>query len=261
MTRPLLLTITRNTRLGALLGCMCLVALSTGCGESLGETPTSTQRSTATPEALPGNAATSAADQATRTIQPAPRLTQTSVSRVIDGDTIVLDGGDRVRYIGIDTPEDTAKRDCFGRQATQRNRELVEGRQVALEKDVQETDRFGRLLRYVWVDGQMVNEILVEEGFASVSTFPPDVRHQERFLEAQERARRAGAGLWGECDGDETAPGDSTDGCAPSYPDVCISPPPPYLDCSDIEFRRFRVVGDDPHEFDGNSDGEGCESP
>jgi len=132
-------------------------------------------------------------------------LEQALVLRVVDGDTIeVLLGGEelRVRYIGIDTPETVDPRrpvGCFGKEASARNRELVEGKAVALEKDVSETDRFGRLLRYVWLQDRMVNARLVEEGYATASTFPPDVRYAERFAALQAEAQEAGRGLWGAC--------------------------------------------------------------
>ena len=125
--------------------------------------------------------------------------------RVVDGDTIdVLIGGEelRVRYIGIDTPETVDPRrpvGCFGKEASARNRELVEGKTVGLEKDVSEADRFGRLLRYVWLGGRMVNARLVEEGYATASTFPPDVRYSELFAILQAEARTHGSGLWGPC--------------------------------------------------------------
>ncbi len=109
------------------------------------------------------------------------------------------------------------------------------------------------MLRYIWLDGVLINESLVREGFATVSTYPPDVKYQERFLAAQAQARDSGAGLWGLCDL-------TPDGCDPSYPDVCIPPAPPYLDCRDVADRRFRVLPPDPHDFDGNHDGVGCES-
>lgn len=128
------------------------------------------------------------------------------VVRVIDGDTIVvrLGGQDRrLRYVGMDTPE-TVKPDSpvewLGPEAREANRALVEGRTVVLEKDVSETDRFGRLLRYVWlVDGDrwtMVDLELIARGFAQVETDPPDVRYAERFVAAQRIARDAGIGLW-----------------------------------------------------------------
>ena len=197
------------------------------------------------------------------TVSSATPRDQALVIRVIDGDSIEIEGGERVRYIGMDTPEDTSLKECFGEQATRRNRELVEGRLVELERDVSETDRFGRLLRYVWVGGDMINEVLVAEGFALAATFPPDVKYQESFVELQEIARSSGLGLWGACIDAGLAPTGtptSPDGdCDPSYPDVCIPPPPPDLDCPDITYRNFRVVGSDPHGFDGNNDGEACE--
>lgn len=128
---------------------------------------------------------------------------QTHVVRVVDGDTIRVSLQGReitVRYIGIDTPESVDPRrpvQPFGKEAAQRNRELVEGKIVVLEKDVSETDRFGRLLRYVYVDGRMVNAVLVEEGYARAVSFPPDVKYQELFLRLEREARDAKRGLWG----------------------------------------------------------------
>ena len=143
------------------------------------------------------------------TAQAVSGLEEALVVRVIDGDTIVIEGGERLRYIGMDTPESTTQHECFGDEATARNRALVEGRTVALETDVSDRDRFGRLLRYVYVDGVMVNELLVREGFATVSTFPPDVKYQERFLAAQTAARQAAAGLWSACvEAPSASPGD-----------------------------------------------------
>lgn len=115
---------------------------------------------------------------------------------------MLIDGIEhRVRYIGINTPETVAPGrpvECFGREASDRNRELVEGQTVGLEKDVSETDDFGRLLRYVWLGDRMVNSILVEEGYANASTYPPDVKYAETFVALQAQAREAGRGLWGD---------------------------------------------------------------
>jgi endonuclease YncB( thermonuclease family) len=134
---------------------------------------------------------------------PASDLVEAQVTRVVDGDTIhvLIDGVEyRLRYIGIDTPETkhpTRGVEPFGPEASQANSELVEGRTVWLEKDVSETDRYGRLLRYVYVNDLMVNEELLRRGLARVATFPPDVKYVDRFLELQRAAQEGGLGLWG----------------------------------------------------------------
>ncbi|WP_376790414.1 lamin tail domain-containing protein [Thermoflexus sp.] len=116
---------------------------------------------------------------------------------IVDGDTIdVRIGGQtfRVRYIGMDTPE---RDEAFYGEATERNRQLVAGRTLYLYKDVSETDRYGRLLRYVVTsDGVFVNYALVREGYAASATFPPDVACADTFRQAEQAARAAGKGLW-----------------------------------------------------------------
>lgn len=144
------------------------------------------------------------------TVMPSPTITAETAGefvraeRVIDGDTIRLDGGRVVRYIGIDTPETADPRksvQCYAKEASAKNRELVEGKMVRLEKDVSETDKYGRLLRYVYLGDIMVNEVLVKEGYAHVSSFPPDNKFQEKFRLAEQKAREESIGLWGEvCD-------------------------------------------------------------
>ena len=122
------------------------------------------------------------------------------VVKVIDGDTIELENGQKVRYIGVNTPETVDPRksiECYGKEASNKNKELVEGKFVRLEKDVSETDRYGRLLRYIWINDTFVNEYLVREGYAQVSTYPPDVKYEERFLDAQRIAVNEERGLWG----------------------------------------------------------------
>lgn len=121
------------------------------------------------------------------------------VSRVVDGDTIQLETGERVRYIGVDTPESVDPRrpvECLGKEASEKNKEFVKGQEVRLEKDVSDKDGYGRLLRYVWVGNTMINELLVRQGFAQVATYPPDVKYQERFLLAEQMAREEKIGLW-----------------------------------------------------------------
>jgi micrococcal nuclease len=138
---------------------------------------------------------------------PAPvdkEWTPARVVRVVDGDTIrvTIDGQEyALRYIGIDSPETVRPNhpvEWMGPEATAANEALVGGKTVYLEKDVSETDRYGRLLRYVYLaDGTMVNAELVRRGYANSSTYPPDVKHQELLDRAEREAREAGRGLWG----------------------------------------------------------------
>ena len=122
--------------------------------------------------------------------------------RVIDGDTIELDSGERIRYLLVDTPESTnGATDCYGQNAKQLNTDLVMGRQVTIAYDASEcTDQFGRLLGYVSVDGSEVNRVLVERGYACVLYIPPagTARHTE-FEELELRARTEGRGMWSAC--------------------------------------------------------------
>jgi len=132
----------------------------------------------------------------------APAALGGPVVRVVDGDTIHvrIDAGvEKVRYIGVNTPEvhhPTKGEEPGGREAAEVNRRLIEGKTVRLELDVQERDRYGRLLAYVWVGDVMVNAELVRLGYAQVMTVPPNVRYQQLFLKLQREAREAGRGLW-----------------------------------------------------------------
>jgi micrococcal nuclease len=140
---------------------------------------------------------------------PAPVASQgdsvlVRVVRVIDGDTIqvccLLEDLQRVRYIGINTPETkhpTKGVEHFGKEASEANRKLVSGKIVELEFDVQQWDKYGRVLGYIYLqDGTFVNAWLVEHGFAQVMTVPPNVKHQDLFLTLQREVREAGRGLW-----------------------------------------------------------------
>ncbi len=118
------------------------------------------------------------------------------VIEVIDGDTITIAGGYRVRYIGIDTPEIYPDLEAFGIEAWQANRKLVEGKEVRLEKDVSETDKYGRLLRYVWVDDILVEAELVRQGLARAKAYPPDTKYQDYLEQMEAEAREAGRGMW-----------------------------------------------------------------
>lgn len=122
------------------------------------------------------------------------------IVKVIDGDTVETETGQKVRYIGINTPEMKDSRgevQCFSGQALEKNRELVEGKSVELEKDISETDVYGRLLRYVWIGDRLINEELVREGYAHSATFPPDIKYQERFIQAARLAQSENKGFWG----------------------------------------------------------------
>lgn len=180
--------------------------------------PLPTLTATAVPSLVVTTAANATNVAAIATVQapdPTPTITPVSappnlghveaqVIEVIDGDTIKVEVGGTVytvRYIGIDTPETVHPSkpvEWMGLEASEANRQLVEGQTVYLEKDVSETDRYGRLLRYVFlVDALFVNAELLRLGYAQVSTYPPDVRYQDLFLAMQQEARAAGAGLWG----------------------------------------------------------------
>ena len=125
---------------------------------------------------------------------PQPEDLETvTVAEIIDGDTIELTDGRRVRYIGMNTPE---RDQPYYEQATKTNRQLVGAKEVQLEFDVETFDRYGRTLAYVWVEGVMVNLEIISQGFANAFTIPPNVRYEEQFRQAEREAREAGRGLW-----------------------------------------------------------------
>ena len=129
------------------------------------------------------------------------------VTRVVDGDTaeMLIDGDEvDVRFIGIDTPETVAPDqpvECYGKEASAYTESRLERQTVRLEYDVERTDRYGRTLAYVWIGDELFNESLVAEGYALVTTYPPNVAYVDRFVTAQREAREAGRGLWGACPG------------------------------------------------------------
>jgi micrococcal nuclease len=124
------------------------------------------------------------------------------VLRVIDGDTIQVRIGnatETVRYIGINTPElhhPTRGVEPGGQTAAEANRRLVEGQSVLLEFDAQTRDRYLRLLAYVWVNGQLVNALLVQQGYAAVATYPPNIRYADHLRALDRQARETQQGLW-----------------------------------------------------------------
>lgn len=135
------------------------------------------------------------------------------VKRVVDGDTLLLENGQRVRLIGIDTPEmhpsqklyrdsQRTKQDIrtiqeLGRRAYEFTKNLVEGKRVSLEFDIEKYDKYNRLLAYVYLkDGAFVNAKIIEEGFASLMTIPPNVKYADLFLKLYRGARENKRGLW-----------------------------------------------------------------
>lgn len=220
------------------------------------------------------------------------------VVRVTDGDTIRVlmpDGtNEPVRLIGIDAPEDGSLLD---QEATAYLEDLVLGRDIRMVIDVSDRDRFGRLLRYIYVGDLFVNEEMVRVGLAIAKRYEPDTAMASILEAAQGGAEEAALGLFSPAatttitttantttttaspttttraptttttqpptTTSTAAPTTTTTAqanCSPSYPEFCIPPPPPDLDCGDIGVKNFTVLSPDPHGFDGDSDGVGCES-
>ncbi len=207
--------------------------------------------------------------------------TPARVSRVIDGDTIDVvfrDGtSERVRLVGVDTPETKAPEEPeeYGVPDTEEGRACLrkwgyeayrytlslQGREVCIVPEGR--GYYGRLLAYVYTsrdDSTPLGYELVERGLARVYT-ESSFSLEEKYLQAEQLARRQGLGLWS-CTllrEQESQPSVKVR-CDPAYPDVCIPPSPPDLDCRDIPYRNFRVLPPDPHRFDRDRDGIGCES-
>ena len=237
-------------------------------------------------------------------VQPAG-LPTAAVVEVIDGDTVDVRINSqvvRIRLIGIDTPEVVDPRrpvECFGREASAKAHELLDGQTVAFEADPSQDDRdrYGRSLRYLWLpDGRLFNLEMIAQGYAFEYTYNVPYQYQQSFKQAEQDARAQQRGLWSPatCNGEPrpadvapaptaapppppadvapaptavpvappapTAASEPAGNCDPSYPDVCIPPPPPDLDCGDIPYRNFRVLPPDPHRFDRDKDGIGCET-
>lgn len=124
------------------------------------------------------------------------------VSNVVDGDTIDLESGERIRYLMIDTPETTGgATDCFGQNAKQFNQDTVLGEAVTLAYDVECEDRFGRLLAYLSVAGREINTVMVERGYACVLHVAPNGDDRvDEFEDLELAARMGGVGMWGLCE-------------------------------------------------------------
>jgi micrococcal nuclease len=126
--------------------------------------------------------------------------TEAKVTRVIDGDTIELESGVKIRYLLVDTPEVSGGVECFGENAKQYNTDLVLNKTVQISYDAQCTDNFGRSLAYVSIDGQEVNSLLIRNGYACVLFIAPNGESRRAEFEAlQLDAKNAGRGLWSAC--------------------------------------------------------------
>lgn len=257
--------------------CLALVLLSVGCGAGEKARPSSSP-------AGPGLSASVAVPSVTglpRVVAALPAGDDTTVEEVVDGDTLVVTGGVRVRLIGVDTPETKDPRrgvQCYGAEAAKHTgRLLAPGTKVHLAYDVERRDRYGRTLAYVYRlgDGLLVNAALVRDGYAQVATFPPNVARADELLALQRQAREAGRGLWSACPQRGTssavpqAPTTVTPagGCHSSYQGTCIPPHVEDADCSGgsgngpyyVEEKNFGVVGPDEYDLDADDDGMGCE--
>ncbi len=123
-----------------------------------------------------------------------------TVGRVIDGDTVELTDGRRVRYLMVDTPESTTETECYGPEAKQFNLDLVDGKEISMTFDVEREDQFGRLLAYVTVDGTEINPVIVERGYGCVLHISPNGDDRvDEFDDLELRARTLGRGLWAAC--------------------------------------------------------------
>lgn len=152
----------------------------------------------------------SLADETSAFVEIDPNeLEKTTVTEAVDGDTIVIENDKKVRFIGVDTPETkhpSKPVQCFGKEASRITKALLEGKEIYLEKDISEVDRYDRLLRYIYLpnpknekEALFVNEYLLEQGYARIVTYPPDVKYLDVFQNALQIAYKEKRGLWKSC--------------------------------------------------------------
>lgn len=246
---------------------------STSFGKTDGDLGTST-----TPPSIPSTTSPSAPTTSPAQVATLPAGDDAVITRHVDGDTIYVSGLGSMRLIGIDTPETKDPRtvvECFGKEASNHLAALLPiGTRVRVTYDVERTDRYNRVLGYLYrsSDALFINAAMIIEGFAAAYRYPPNVANADWFSALDRQAREANVGLWAACGGintpasgtgsgaTTTTAGGTSSGtdCSPSYPGVCIPPAPPDLDCGDVPYKRFVVLAPDPHNFDGNADGIGC---
>jgi micrococcal nuclease len=245
---------------------LALVALCTACLEepetavtsaARAEPTTPITRTVAEPTSAPVALATTARPK------PVPALLIAAANG--DGDSWKDTAGKEYRLGLVNTPEYD---ECYGSAATAARKRMVAN---GFRASVYTTDTYGRLVSVVTTaDGTNLNVWLARHGYAD-DRYLDQFRHENRALAAQldvafAAAKAERVGLWSACSGPApqsvttTAAAPSRGGCDPSYPTVCIPPAPPDLDCGDITYRRFEVRQPDPHRFDADHDGIGCES-
>jgi micrococcal nuclease len=151
------------------------------------------------------------------------RASYGKVKRVVDGDTFELDDGDKIRLIGVNTPETHGVVERFGKESAAYTEKRLRGHMVLIIPDVSDRDRYGRLLRYVFLEGEnvMINEQLVTEGYAQVMTVPPNVTLAEMFRSREREARTRNAGLWGDHEGNAGQEKGAAGSPGPSAPPSC----------------------------------------
>lgn len=209
-------------------------------------------------------------------------LVTATISRVVDGDTVELSDGNKVRLIGVNTPESTTRTETYGTEASNFTKSQLEGKQVYLQKDVSETDQYGRLLRIVWTEiptdlkneneirSKMFNAKLVLDGYAEPSTYNPDVTYSEQFVSFAREARNQNKGLWaygaeGTTKGDlDTPPAKAvTDNSTTTNPRATSSVNEYYQNCTELRKVYPSGVGQDHPAYaskhDRDKDGWACE--
>jgi micrococcal nuclease len=129
-------------------------------------------------------------------------LIQYEVIRVIDGDTVELKNGERLRYNDIDTPETvhpSKSVECYGPEASEKNKELVQGEIIFVELGNPAKDKYGRLLGYVFIDDIFINRELIKGGYAEVNSYGNPGSKINELLDFEKKAKQKSMGLWGKC--------------------------------------------------------------
>lgn len=188
-----------------------------------------------------------------------------TVVSVVDGDTLKISSGEVVRLIGIDSPETKAP---YYVEAKNKLTELTLNKKVRLEKDVSETDRYGRLLRFIYVGDLFINLEMVRQGYAVVYTYPPDVKYSQQFVAAEKEARDSKKGLWPLSASSTTTPTPTTQAPPPSGGSSYSLPPCASSDCDCGHFSTHAYAQwfhdnydpSDQHKLDRDDDGLVCET-